>query len=484
MGDRTIIVGGGLAGLAAAAALAERGISVCLLESRQRLGGRASSFYDRTSDSWVDNCQHVNMGCCTNFQHFCETLGLQSLFRSETVLNFVGPDGTICELKAGPLPAPFHLAAATRNLGYLSRRDLMRIGRALSKLARTPCDGRNDLPFDQWLANHGQTTNAIDRFWQVVLVSALGETLDRIDVMSARKVFTDAFLRNRHGWYVQIPTVPLQQLYGRVLTDWLSRRGATIRLGCRVKRIAVDRGRAKGVELDDGDRLAAEHVIVAVPQFRLLSLLPESLSAHPQLAGIDRIETAPISSVHLWFDRPLTKLAHCVFVERMSQWMFNRSVLQRSEICENQELRDTESARPDSATPAESYYYQIVISASRNLSDLSQDAVVGQVVQELTDVWPAAGAAKLLHARLLTEHKAVFSSRPGVDALRPAQQSPIENLQIAGDWTATGWPATMEGAVRSGYLAAENILQQSGRPEKLIQPDLPTAILSKVLLGL
>ncbi|MGC1272951.1 MAG: FAD-dependent oxidoreductase, partial [Planctomycetaceae bacterium] len=182
---------------------------------------------------------------------------------------------------------------------------------------------------------------------------------------------------------------------------------------------------------------------------------------------LDRLETAPISSVHLWFDRPITDLPHAVLVERLSQWLFNRTALQSSE------------------PPADGrYYYQIVISASRELDGTPSSDTVAAVVDELREIWPAVNEAQLVHSRLVTEHRAVFSVLPGADRYRLPQQSPIENLQFAGDWTRTGWPATMEGAVRSGYLAAENVLARSGRPERLVRSDLRVARLSHWLFGL
>lgn len=498
MQGETIIIGGGLAGLAAATALAERGISVTLLESRPRLGGRASSFLDRQTGTSIDNCQHVSMGCCTNFAHFCRTAGLAEFFRRERELYFIGPGASVSRFTAGPWPAPLHLWPALSGLGYLSREDRRRIVQGLWRLAGWRESSGDRMTFEQWLRQHGQTDATIDRFWHVVLVSALSERLDRIDVSAARKVFVDAFLAHRRGWEVEIPQVPLDELYGTRLTDWFTRHGVTVRLKSGVERIGTDGERVNGVQLRNGERLAAEHVILAVPHHRVRTLLPEGVRDDPSLAGVAELESAPISSVHLWFDRPVTLLPHAVFVDRLSQWMFNRTVLQeRREFgVEESPPAATDGAHgvppvgfdPSTSGPpalhTRAHYYQIVISASRNLSGRSQQEVIDAVARELAQVWPEAGPAELVHARMVTEHKAVFSPRPGVDQRRPPQQSPVPNLQLAGDWTDTGWPATMEGAVRSGYLAAENVLFHLNRPQKLLQPDLPVAPLSRWMLGL
>jgi squalene-associated FAD-dependent desaturase len=486
MSNRTIVIGGGLAGLAAAVALSGRGLPVTLLESRPRLGGRAASFVDRETGTPIDNCQHVSMGCCTNFQDFCDTVGLSAAFRREPVLYFIGPDRHVNRFTAGRLPAPLHLLPAFYKLSYLSRDDRRCLGSGLRALARTNAQQWAQRSFLEWLQEHDQTPAAIERFWHVVLVSALSETPDRIDVGHARKVFVDAFLGHRRGWEVHVPTVPLDDLYGTVLTDWLARHGAEVRLQAGVARMHLDGETITAVELRNGERLTADKFVLAVPHHRVLALLPRELHAHRQLADLQQLESAPISSVHLWFDRPITELPHAVLVERLSQWMFNRSVLQRGQGF-GVGGQGTANGGQLESLGAESdawYYYQVVISASRNLTGRSQESVISQVRAELADIWPIAAQATLQHARLVTEHRAVFSPLPGVDAWRPNQQSPVPNLQFAGDWTDTGWPATMEGAVRSGYLAAENILAQIGRPTRILQADLPVGVLPRMLLRL
>ena len=477
---RIVIAGGGLAGLAAAVALTERGLPCELLESRPRLGGRASSFLDPVSGTSIDNCQHVSLGCCTNFRHFCETTGLAKFFRREATLHFIGPEGRVNRFSANSLPAPFHLAGAFARLSYLSWRDKLALARGLKALARGVTVEERRLPFSEWLARHRQTPAAISRFWHVVLVSALSESLDRIDVEHARKVFVDTFLSHRDGWFVEIPTVPLDSLYGGRLTDWLTSRGTTLRLQAAVERVEIEADRMSGLRLSSGETVSGDEFILALPFFRVRAVLPESLAAHRDLVGIERLEAAPISSVHLWFDRPITELPHAVLVDRLGQWMFNRTALGTvSPIhAEDSFLREKHAPATSSG-----FYYQIVISASRELAGQSREAILAQVLAELTSIWPETARATLLHSRQVTEHRAVFSPLPGVDALRPVQQSPIGNLQFAGDWTQTGWPATMEGAVRSGYLAAANVLARLGRPESVVRPDLPVGIWSRLLMG-
>lgn len=463
-----LIVGGGLAGLAAAVALADAGLKVQLLESRPRLGGRASSFEDSTTGEVIDNCQHVAMGCCTNFWHFCRVTGLDSAFRREQFLTFVGPpDSTgerppdFCRFQAATFPfacAPWHLSSAFAGLSYLSNQDRFAIVCGLLAIVSDRPQPDDRRSFADWLRVNQQPASTIERFWDIVLVSALSESLDRISYASARKVFVDGFLAHRAGWEVWLPTVPLDVLYSDRLLPWLADRGVDVRLKTGVERLVEDGGRIRAVELRNGEQLTAQQFVLAVPHHRVLDLLPDSLRDHSQIDDIEQLESAPIASVHLWFDRLITLLPHAVFVGRLSQWVFNRS----------------SAAKTGSfvGSPS-SHYYQVVISNARSLATRPHSEVVAEVVAELKSVWPWAGDAQLQHSRVVVEHHAVFSPLPGSDEVRLPQQSPISNLQFAGDWTRTGWPATMEGAVRSGFLAAENVLNQLGRTDRWLQPDLP-----------
>lgn len=462
-----IVIGGGLAGLAASVALAQAGVTVTLLESRPRLGGRASSFEDAATGELIDNCQHVAMGCCTNFRHFCRVTGLESSFRRERELYFVAPAPTanvrprVCPFSAMPVPAPLHLAAAFARLSYLSWREKLALARGLKALAREPVATAQQTNFADWLIEQRQPANVVERFWWVVLVSALSESLDRVSVAAARKVFVDGFLANRNGWEVWLPTVPLDELYSGRLTRWLTSQGVEVRLKSGVERLVVNDRQVVAAELRNGERLTAQQFVLAVPQHRLGALLPDEWRSQPPFDRVGQLQTAPIASVHLWFDRSITSLPHAVLVGRLGQWLFNRGQQSSSQLC----------------------YYQVVISNAREVAVRPQAEVIAEVVAELKLIWPEAASAELRHSRMIVEHTAVFSPQPGSDESRPPQQSPIANLQLAGDWTQTGWPATMEGAVRSGFLAAENITRSLGRRMSLLQPDLPVSWLTRWLFG-
>lgn len=448
--NQVAIVGGGLAGLACAAALAPRGLRVTILEARQRLGGRAGSFTEPETGQLVDTCQHVSMGCCTNLAHFFETTGVNGFLEPQPQLYFVTPDGRRSIFRAAPWPAPLHLVRALFGAHYLTPGDKLRVAWGLAQLAREPADA--DPPLLKWLLSHRQTPRTIARFWGVVLVSALNEAVERLGLKYARKVFVDGFLRHRDGFVVQVPTVPLGRLYGPELRAWFDRHRVEVRPNAAVRRVRAENGRIAALELRDGSVVTADWYVLAVPFGRLSDLLPAALADEPYFAAARRLTPSPITSVHLWFDRPVLNLPHAVLVDGLGQWVFNRGEV----------------------APGV-HYLQVVISAARGLRGQDRDELCRQVVAELARLFPGVGRATLVRSKVVTEHAATFSAEPGVDRWRPPQASPLPNLALAGDWTATGWPATMEGAVRSGYLAAEVILARAGRPERLLRPDLGSA---------
>ena len=218
------IVGGGLAGLAVAASLVDRGVRVVLFESRPRLGGRASSFQDPATGKMVDNCQHVSMACCTNLADFCRKVGVADLFRRVPEVRFLSPEGKVSTLSAGKLPAPLHLSESFLRANYLTWLERLRVAYGVACLTSAKGD-RPGETFEAWLGRHGQTDRTIGRYWGTVLVSALNERLDRMDVGHARKVFVDGFLRHRDGYRMEIPTAPLGEVYGSRLERWLAIQG-------------------------------------------------------------------------------------------------------------------------------------------------------------------------------------------------------------------------------------------------------------------
>ena len=450
------MIGGGLAGLSSAVALAESGVRVRLLERRPFLGGRAAS-YVLPGGEHVDNCQHVTLGCCTNLDDFYRRVGAAGKIATYDRLVFVGRDGSRATMQASALPPPLHLAASLPFYPSLTWSEKRLIGDAMLAIARR--GGRNGdgdaagKSMQEWLRLHGQSDAAIRRFWGTVLVSALNEELDRIDARYGLDVFWKAFLANRAGYRLGIPRVPLGELYDGCRAA-IERRGGEVALRSPVRRVRIAEGRVAGVEMDGGYEEVADIYLLAVPQDGVGALLPaEFVEGEPGLASLRNLRVSPITGVHLWFDRDVMAEPFLILLDRTTQWIFNKSRLYGG--------------------PGDGSYLQLVISASYSLIPRSRQEIVDLCLAEVREVLPEAREAKLLKSTVVKETAATFSPEPGSDRWRLAQRSALPNLYFAGDWTATGWPATMEGAVRSGYLAAEAILADSGAPRQLLRPDLP-----------
>lgn len=461
------MIGGGLAGLACAAALVEAGVKVRLFEKRPHLGGRATS-YTLPDGSEVDNCQHVTLGCCTNLADFYRRAGAGEKIRFYDRLYFADREGRRSAIGASMLPPPLHMAPSFLNFGALGIADKVGVARALLAISWSggkPPDIEGATMLD-WLHRMRQTPDAIERFWRVVLVSALDEELSRMDARYGIDVFWKAFLGSRGGYRVGIPSVPLAELY-EGCRDAIVRKGGEVKLRCGVREIRVSENRFAGAVLEDGSEISADACIAAVPHDVLLGLLPKAMGEDGgPLAGLRHIRTSPITGVHLWFDRLVMKEPFLALLDHTTQWIFNKSLLYAH-------------AGANGDGPVNGQYLQLVISASYDLVPRSRQEIIDLCRRELEEVLPATREAKLEKATVIKEVHATFSPEPGVDHWRPAQKMAVDNLFLAGDWTRTGWPSTMEGAVRSGYLAAEETLASFGRPQKFLQPDLAFEGLSK-----
>jgi squalene-associated FAD-dependent desaturase len=461
-----IVIGGGLAGLSSAVALAEAGHRVRLLEKRPHLGGRAAS-YVLPGGEHVDNCQHVTLGCCTNLEDFYRRVGAAGKIRFFDRLLFSTPEGRRGAMESFPLPAPLHMALSFARFPLLGWADKFAIARTLLTIASSggrPKDISNDaggLTMLAWLQKHRQTERAIRRFWEVILVSALDEQLDRIDARYGIDVFWKAFLSTRAGYRIGIPCVPLGDLYDGC-KEAIRMRGGEVLLRAGVRGFQVAGDQVTGVEREDGSVETADYYVAAVPQDILPELLPADLvERQPVFLNLRNLRASPITGVHLWFDKQVMQEPFLTLLDSTTQWVFNKTQLNGGSV------------------EAQGQYLQLVISASYSLVSRSRQEIIELCINELRGVLPAIRDAKLVKGTVVKETSATFSPAPGSDQWRPAQKSPLPGLFLAGDWTSTGWPSTMEGAVRSGYLAAEAILSDLGTPRKFLQPDLPAEGLSR-----
>lgn len=462
---RTVaVIGGGLAGLSAASALADSGYQVHLIERKPYVGGRASSYEHPGTGEVVDNCQHILLGCCTNLIAWYRRLGVQDKIRWFDRITFLEPGGRASILHPGVLPAPLHNAPSFLAASALSLADKLAIARGMMAfLGGVPPDGEES--FSRWLQRHHQTQRAIDRFWNPVLVSALNEELDRVSVHYAGMVFRQAFMQSARGGAMGIPTIPLSQLYGHA-SEYISARGGRVHLRQSVSAISQDPGTERWrIALDEGV-IEADAIVLALSFEGMQKLLP-SLPPQQQAAELTRqlanFRHSPITGIHLWFDRPITGLEHAVLLDTTIQWMYNKSLLQ-----------------PEVRAGSRGSYLELVVSASNSLVEKSRQQIIDLALAELAGFFPAVRQATLEKAAVVKEVRATFSVTPGLDAFRPAAATAWPGIFLAGDWTATGWPSTMEGAVRSGFLAAEAVTRADGRPGRFLEPDLAPAGLMRL----
>jgi len=470
------VVGGGLAGLAAGCALADSGFQVTLFERRSYLGGRASSYQHPGTGEVVDNCQHVLLGCCTNLVRFYERLGVENKIRWYDRMTFLEPGGRASIIAPSALPAPFHTAPAFLRAACLHMPDKLAIAAAMAALApATPRD--NGDSFLTWLRHHGQTERAIERFWKTILVSALNEELDRVSVTSAAQVVRESFLKSAAAGRMGVPSVPLSELYS-VAGDYIKAKGGEVCLRASVDCFGAE---PDGVKLAmGGEETTFDFVVFALPFDVLARVLPQTAEAEPLRQALGRFETSPITGIHLWFDRQITDLDHAVLLDRTIQWMFHKSKLLSREG-HGFSRADSPPSHDGALAPGVNSYVELVVSSSKTLVEKSKAEIVDLALRELREFFPGAREASLLKSTVIKEVHATYSPRPGVDVFRPATGTVWPRVFLAGDWTATGWPATMEGAVRSGYLAAECAAHTVGQHDaSFLVPDLPATGLMRM----
>jgi len=466
------IAGGGLAGLAAACALSDAGFRVTLFEKRPYLGGRASSYEHPGTGEVVDNCQHVLFRLCTSLVEFYERIGVAHQIRWFDQMNFIEPGGRISVMKSSFLPAPMHTAPSFFHFSFLSAADKVAITRALAPLTMSEQrdDGRS---FQAWLDQHGQTKTAVARFWRPILVSALSEELDRISISAAAQVVRES-MKSSLARQMGVPMIPLTDLYNAA-GDFIRAHGGEIHFRCSLESFAAEKTGVR-VRVADSEQ-SFDYLIAAVPFDALARVLPEGPESVGLREKISHFENSPITGIHLWFDRQISDLDHAVLLDRTIQWMFHKSRLQPMRTRENPLAKSATVGQPPTENGS---YIELVVSSSKTLIDKMKNEIVELALAEVQEFFPAARGANLVKSTVIKEVNATYSPRPGIDAHRPSAVTEWPRVFLAGDWTATGWPATMEGAVRSGYLAAEALTRAAGQAAKYVSPDLPATGLMRL----
>lgn len=433
--ERVVIIGAGFAGLAAGVNLSELGYEVLVLERRNHPGGRAYSFIDSKTGDVVDNGQHLFMGCYHHTIAFLKTIGrLDRLkFQERPRVDFLDSQG-FSSFDCPPLPAPLNILAGLLRMKGLAFGDKLRalnLRHAISGNGRFAADA---LSVDEWLSRLGQSENIKTRFWNPMVVATLNQSPEIASARMLKVVLQEAFGGDSKSANIGISSVGLSDLYTDGATDFIRSRGGDVQTGAQVQQLIIEHGRVTAVELKDGDGIdAADYYISAVPPSALLAMLPADLRTK-EFASLEKLGSSPIVSINLWFDRQIIDREFVGLLGTRSQWIFNKDLILPTGKRSNQ--------------------IAVIISAARDFVDWTRSDLVDMAINDLHALLPESRSAVLLHSAIVKEREATLSHSVESDSLRLGPRTSIPNLILAGDWTDTGLPATIESAVMSGDVAA------------------------------
>ncbi len=460
-----VVLGGGIAGIAAALALLDAGRRVTLVEARQFLGGRAFSFTDAATGRPVDNGQHVIVGCCSHFIRFLDRLGVREKWRLQPRLRLPVFDrqGKAGLLAASGLPAPFHLLPGFLTYSHLGAADkaLTLAGMLRARFTDRRQPRLERITFYQWLRENGQSERAIQNLWNLVVEPTLNDNVRDVSAAMGLMIVQDGMLRGQHSADLGYPRDALLPSIGAPARNLLTERGARLILGRPARRILLEPGPAVGpavgsvvgpavgpvvgpvvgIELASGETVRGQEYVSALPFNALLGILPPEAAALPFFQDIRGLEWSPIVNLHFRYDRPVMEPDFCAFVDSPLQWVFNQSrILEAADAGGGQNIT-------------------VSVSAAWDYIDLPREDLARRFSVEMAEVFPAAREARVERVIVVKQREATFRCLPGVNDRRPGPRTPIPNLFLAGEWTNTGWPSTMESAVRSGYNVARAIIR-------------------------
>jgi squalene-associated FAD-dependent desaturase len=444
MSDELLIIGGGFAGLAAGVALAEAGRRVRLLEQKPHLGGRARSFRDPTTGSVVDNGQHILMGCCHATIRFLTTIGTldRIYFQPRLAVPFLDRGGRLTRLKCPDWPSPWHLLLGvlrSRSFLWKEKLEVLRLGKAL-RSAEQNADHAGGESVAAWLSRLGQSEGLQRNFWDLLCIAAMNEDPRIASARLFERVLRLALFTSPADSRLGIARVGFSECYTRAAAAYIEAHGGRVETGRGVKQMLIADGVCRGIVLSDGQELETAPVISAVPWQQLANLLPgDLLRSEPFFAAALALRPAPIISIDMWFDVPITDVEFAGLRGTTIQWLFNKSRI----------------------LGTNDHYVSLVLSGAHEHVGRSKQELLAIALEELGQLLPGVRKAKLLHSLVIKERSATFSPTPEANPLRPPARTTVRGFFLAGDWTATGLPATIEGAVQSGYTAAREALQTS-----------------------
>jgi squalene-associated FAD-dependent desaturase len=445
-----IVIGGGVAGLSAAVELTNRGVKVLLLEHRPFLGGRTYSFIDETTGDVVDNGQHLLMGCYHETRRYLRLLGADHLASLQPVLriDFLHPHRGEASLIASRLPSPLHVLTGLlclRTLSFADRLRLLNVGKELLWTSHRKEQRLEALTVDQWLTSLGQSEANKKYLWDIIAIGSLNDDPKKVSALLFFRVLESAFMGSREDASLLIPRVGLSELLCDPAERFLRSNGGEVRKGCTVQEVVLEGSRVSGVHCDDGTTVNANAVVCAVPWYAMRALFRRPILPSDTQA---QFVSSPIITVNLWLDRPIMEREFVALLDSRVQWVFNRSKIleqQRSEV-------------GGRGSAGRRQYLSLVLSGAAEYVEMEKEWLIAAAMDDLRRAFPTASSATVIHALVIKEKRATFSPQPKVVSLRPSTRTPYDNLFLAGDWTDTGLPATIEGAVRSGRAAAEAVV--------------------------
>ncbi len=448
-----VVVGGGLAGLTAALDLADAGVRTVLIEKRPYVGGKTYSFMDSTTGMELDNGQHVYLRCCTAYRALIERLGLHDSVRLQRRLRLPVLDprtGRRSAIESWPpwLPAPLNLGWSILRSAHLTWPEKLRLGRAALPIRRMGAKGRRKLDgvsFGDWLRAHGQSDRVIERFWDLIVLPTCNDAADQISAQQALMVFQVGLFQDAHGADIGIATAGLSHIAETALRQFQA-AGGEARLGRGVEALTCDDDRVTGVRLAGGEQIPADGVVLALPPNGAVLLLPERWRHRSGFKDLSTFEFAPIVNVHVEWDRPVLAEEFVVVLDPAVQYVFNRSRILGRE--------------------GQGQWLACSLSGAHREATMPQAAIAEAAIAGLRRALPDARDAKVLRWRVVKEPEATFRPLPGTASRRPQPVTSVPNLLLAGAWTDTEWPATMESAVRSGHAAAKALLAHAGAPAR------------------
>ncbi len=449
MSDAAVVVaGGGLAGISAALALADAGLRVTLLEARGRLGGATYSF--QRDGLWLDNGQHVFLRCCTAYREFIERIGSGDLVTMQQRLDIpvIHPERGVSRLTRSALPAPLHLGPSLAAYRHLGRLDKLRVVRSAAALARLDLGDRSldEQTFGRWLRDQGVSARALESFWDLIVLPTLNLPSDEASLWQSAMVFQVGLLTDGPAADLGYATVPLGEAHGARAASALATTGVDVRLNSAVSEI--ERPATDAVYLRvGGQRIAASALVLAVPHEQAARLVPAAVHANAE--SFADLGHSPIVNLHVIYDRRVMDHAFAAGVGSPVQWVFDRSAAAGLTIGQ---------------------CLAVSLSGATAYAERPTEELRAMFVPELARLFPRAAEARVTAFYVTREHRATFRPSPGTLRLRPRATTADPRVALAGAWTDTGWPATMEGAVRSGRQAARSVLLALGR-----ERNLPTA---------